>query len=164
MTRTKQILKIAINERVKKIFIKKLKDKIKDEESYREICGEKGREVDAIDDVEIDFIDLDVSARTINKKIDLNEKLLEGPFRDIMRYVIHEVSHVFQQENGEVDEGSADKSGVDYLEDDNEEEAFSFQIDYMKDHYCDDDIIKYLEQLLDHHEIFNKKNGWDNNH
>ena len=157
MNRTKQILKMAINERVKKVFIKKLKEKIKDEESYREICEEKGRDISAIDEIDIDFIDLDVSARTINKKVDLNEKLLEGPFRDIMRYVIHEVTHVFQQENGEVNEGSADKSGTDYLDDDNEEEAFSFQVDYMKDHYPDDDIIKYLEQLLDHHEIFNKK-------
>jgi len=157
LNKVSKYIQVKNKDHLKSLYKKRLKEKIKEEESYKEICEEKNKNIDSIDNIEINFIELDVSARTINQRIDLNEKLLEGPFKDVMRYVIHEVTHVFQQENGEVDEGSADKSGDDYLADDNEEEAFGFQVDYMQDHYCDDDITEYLEQLLDHHEIFNKK-------
>jgi len=157
MDRFLKINSIISNGINKKSIVRKIKTEIKEEKAYKKVCREKGRPLDAVDKVNINFVELDVSARTVNKQIDLNKQLLEGPFKDIMRYVIHEVAHVFQQENGEVNEGSADKSGDDYLDDDNEEEAFGFQIDYMKDHCADSEINEYLEQLLDHHKIFNKK-------
>lgn len=152
-----QIVSEAREDRLHESFVKKLKNKIKQEESYVKMCEEKEKSLDEIDKIDIDFIELDVSARTVDGKIDLNKQLLNGPFRDIMRYVIHEVTHVFQQIDGDVEEGSADKSGDDYLDDENEGEAFSVQVDYMQDHYPDQDIIEYLEQLLDHHKIFNKR-------
>lgn len=156
-SRKDKIFKIARKERVKNLIIKRIKKEIKNEDAYKEICKKKNKPLDIIDKVNINFIELDVSARTANARIDLNEKLLDGPFRDIMRYIVHEITHVFQQIDGDVDEGSANKSGDDYLADDNEEEAFGFQVDYMKDHYPDMEIVNYLEQLLDHHKIFNKK-------
>lgn len=92
-----------------------------------------------------------MSAKTINGLVVLNENLIEtGKWEDIMRYVIHEVVHVMQQEAGKV-QGKVDKD--EYLDDENEQEAFQAQIEYMDDHEPPEKIQQYLEQLLDHHDV-----------
>lgn len=151
---TKLSKEIPAKSKLKKIYVDRIKETIKGEKAYKELCDEKDKPIDIIDKVKISFLPMDVSARTINGEIELNEELLNSPPRDILRYVVHEMTHVFQQIDGDVQEGSANKDN--YLDDENEEEAFSFQLDFMEDYYDDDEIIQYLDDLLDHHNIFNK--------
>lgn len=132
-------------------LIKKLKDDLKRQEPFIEKCKEYDRDPDFIDSVKIFFDDLDVSAKTVNGVIILNNDLLgSGKWEDIMRYIIHESIHVMQQEAGKV-HGKVNKDK--YLDDENEQEAFQAQIEYMDDHEPPEKIQQYLEQLLDHHDI-----------
>ena len=137
-------------------LIKKLKQQLKNEEEYLEKCKEYKRDPNFVDEVSIAFDDnLDVSAKTINGEIFLNGKLFDdGEWNDQMRYIVHEIIHVMQQEAGKVNE-KVKKD--DYLDDDNEQEAFQAQISYMKDHETPEELQKYLEQLLDHHDIRGKE-------
>jgi Mlc titration factor MtfA (ptsG expression regulator) len=108
-----------------------------------------------VDEVKIHFKPIDVSAKTINGVIILNEKLIEsGDWEDVMRYVVHEMVHVMQQEDGKVN-GRVDKNR--YLDDKNEQEAFQTQLEYMDDHESHENVQLYLEQLLDHHDIKGKE-------
>lgn len=127
-----------------------MKADMKDEEEYIEMCEKYNKDTSFVDGVEITFKPLDVSAKTINGKIILNEKLLDSPWKDKMRYGIHELTHVLQQESGKVN-GKTDKE--DYLDDPNEQEAFEAQISYMKDHESPEEVQQYIEDLLDHHNI-----------
>lgn len=149
---------VIILSRVSRVFkqlVDKLKKDLKKQEPYVKKCKEYGKNLDFIDHVKIYFEPLDVSAKTINGVIVLNQELLRnGDWEDIMRYIIHESTHVFQQEAGEVD-GKVDKDK--YLDDKNEQEAFQAQIEYMDDHEPPEKIQEYLEQLLDHHDIKNPK-------
>lgn len=132
-------------------LIQKMKKQIQKEEVFLEKCKEYGRDPSFVNDAKITFEPLDVSAKTVNGDVILNEKLFEdGDWEDIMRYVLHELCHVLQQEAGKVD-GKVDKE--DYLDDDNEQEAFRTQISYMADHESPEELQEYLEQLLDHHDI-----------
>lgn len=135
--------------------LQKAKREIKDEPAYAEICEEYDVDTDAIDDVHVSFKPLDVSAKTVNGRIYLNDRLFEADdMDDIKRYIIHEFTHVLQQEAGLV-EGQVDKD--DYLDDENEQEAFQVQLEFMGDHYTPEEMQSYLEQLLDHHEIKGKE-------
>ncbi len=137
------------------LVVKDLKNKVKAEESFLEKCKEYKRDPSFIDEVHISFEPLDVSAKTVNGKIFINEKLLHGDEEERMRYVIHEAVHVMQQEDGKVD-GKSDK---DYLDDPNEQEAFKTQISYMADHENPEEVQKYIEHLLDHHNIEGRERG-----
>jgi hypothetical protein len=132
-------------------LIKRMKEDMKKQDPYLDKCKEYDKDIDFIDSIEIRFEPLDVSAKTINGVVILNENLINSDkWEDIMRYCVHETSHVFQQGAGEVD-GKVDKDK--YLDDENEQEAFRAQIEYMDDHEPPEKIQQYLEQLLDHHDI-----------
>lgn len=135
--------------------IKELKEAVKKEDEYIEKCKEYDKNINFVDSVDISFKDgLDVSAKTINEEIFLNGKLFdENSWVDQMRYIIHEIVHVMQQEAGNVD-GSHEE---DYLDDENEIEAFQAQLSYMSEHNSPEEIQEYLEQLLDHHGITGKE-------
>jgi hypothetical protein len=90
----------------------------------------------------------------VNGEIILNSKLLEGDFRDNMRYLVHEFTHCLQQEHGKVDESSKDK---DYLDDPNEKEAFKAQVDFMETAYDPEEIQVYLDGLMKHHDVRGKE-------
>ena len=135
--------------------MRELKEAIKQEEEYIEKCQEYDMPIDFVDNVPMSFDDkLEVSAKTINKEVFLNGKLFDkGDWVDLMRYVLHELIHVMQQDNGKVN-GKVDKE--DYLDDENEVEAFQAQLSYMSKHDSPEEIQKYLENLLDHHDIKGK--------
>jgi hypothetical protein len=136
-------------------LIQKIKKQIKKEESFLGKCKEYNRDPSFVDDVKIDFKPLDVSAKTVNGDVIINEQLLEkGDWDDIMRYVTHELCHVLQQEAGKVD-GVTDKE--DYLKDENEVEAFGVQVEYMDEHVPEKELQEYLEDLLDHHGVEGKE-------
>ena len=135
-------------------LIQKLKRKVKHVEPFLEKCEEYQRDKDFVDDVKITFQPLDVSAKTLNGEVILNEKMLDDDFEDVMRYTVHELCHVLQQEAGKVSE-KVDRD--DYLDDENEQEAFDAQLQYMSDHETPEEIQAYLERLLDHHDITGKE-------
>ena len=132
-------------------LIQRLKKDLKEQEPYLDRCREYDRDPSFIDEVKVYFQPLDVSAKTVNGVIILNENLIEsGKWEDIMRYLTHESIHVLQQEAGKV-QGKVDKDK--YLDDENEQEAFRTQIEYMEEHDPPKKVQEYLEQLLDHHNI-----------
>lgn len=137
-------------------LINELKKGIKKEEEYIDKCEEYDMSINFVNDVPMSFDDnLDVSAKTINKEVFLNGKLFDkGDWVDLMRYVLHELIHVMQQDNGKV-KGKVDKE--DYLDDENEVEAFQAQLSYMSKHETPQEIQEYLENLLDHHDIKGKE-------
>lgn len=144
---------VSLTKKLHKL-IEKMKEDVKKQEPYIKKCEEYGEDVDFIDNVEIKIEPLDVSAKTINGVIIINENIvLNSDWEDIEKYVIHEVSHCLQQEHGLVNEKvEKDK----YLDDKNEQEAFQVQLEYMDDHEPPEKVQKYLEQLLDHHNIKDK--------
>ena len=135
--------------------LQKAKREVKIEPAYLEICKEYDADPDVIDDVKISFVPLDVSAKTVNGRVFLNDRLFDaGDMDDVKRYIIHEFTHCLQQAEGKVD-GPVDKD--EYLDDENEQEAFQVQLEFMDDHYTPEEMQGYLEQLLDHHEIKGKE-------
>jgi hypothetical protein len=134
------------DEREKRI-VPLLRQRLKNSRLGRRICDKYGEDEDFIDTIPISFEPLDVSAKTVNGRIILNRRLLEGEFRDCLRYVLHEAVHALQQENGDV--GSGDKG--DYLDDPHEIEAFWYQLEGMDDMYSPKEVQEYLEGLMDHH-------------
>ena len=135
-------------------LIIKLKRALQKEQSFIDKCKEYDRDPSFVEDVHISFEPLDVSAKTVNGRVYLNEKLFDGgDWDDQMRYCIHECVHVAQQEAGVVD-GKVEKDS--YLDDENEQEAFQVQLEYMDEH-TPEEIQEYLEHLLDHHDIKGKE-------
>jgi hypothetical protein len=143
-----RIKKIANNKLNKRI--QKLKDIVKKEKEYIDKCKEYNKSINFIDDVNISFDpELDVSAKTVNGEIFLNKKLYNRPIEDQVRYALHELVHCLQQEAGLVDSKKTD----DYLDDENEIEAFNVQINYMKNYESPEEIQEYLEGLFNRHEL-----------
>lgn len=143
--------------------IQRAKRELKSEPAYLEICKEYNVKPDIIDGISISFKPLDVSAKTINGEVFLNERLFEsGDMIEVKRYVTHETVHVLQQNAGLVDTKTDDNDatttdGEDYLNDPNELEAFQTQLEFMDDHQSPEEIQKYIENLLDHHSIRGKE-------
>lgn len=129
-------------------LIAALRKELKGSPIARRLCDKYDESPDFIDRIPIQFAPLDVSAKTVEGKVLLNSKLLEGDFRDDMRYLVHEFTHCLQQEHGKVDDSAKDK---DYLDDPNEEEAFKAQIDFMETTYSPKEIQEYLDGLVRHH-------------
>ncbi|MFA5048998.1 MAG: hypothetical protein WC516_08295 [Patescibacteria group bacterium] len=135
--------------------IKFLKSIIKKDKVYLDKCKEYDREPSFIDDVNVYFSPIDVSAKTVNGEIFLNENLFNEPIEKQLRYLGgHEIIHVMQQEAGKVN-GKVDKE--DYLDDPNEQEAFKTQLKFQCEHESAEEIQDYIENLLDHHDIRGKE-------
>ena len=137
----------------KKELIKKIKEDVKKEKAVIDILKKYNLDKNIIDDVIIKFEPLDVSAKTVNGVIILNEKLLFADWRDIIRYVSHELTHVGQQNTSDITE----TQGNDYLDDPNEVEAFQTQLDVMEEMYNPEEIQEYLDGLMNHHNINGKE-------
>ncbi len=131
----------------KEEFINKLKSLVKKEKAMIEKTKEYEKGIDFIDDVNISYDDLDVSAKTVNGEIFLNNKLYEsGDMCDNVRYVVHELTHCLQQDAGSVNEKTSKEN---YLKDPLEIEAFQTQAEVMDEH--GQDVQEYLEHLVDYH-------------
>ena len=138
-------------------IISKIRNQLKQEGVVSEICTEHGFDTSIIDGIVIMFDPtLDVSAKTINSKISLNEKLkaddCDGePWSILMRYAIHELTHALQHM---AREGEADADdGKDYLDRDDEMEAFQNQIQFDLKERGPDAVIDYIDDLLEYHEV-----------
>ena len=118
---------------------------------------EYGVSIAHIDSVPISFCSMDVSAKTKDKEIFFNRNMLddENVVEEHIHYLFHEIIHFLQQKTGKnLEEGQEED---EYLDKVTEEEAFSVQIDEIKDSKGLSEAERYTDQLLDHHDLDGEK-------
>lgn len=136
-------------------YINDLKEKIKDHEVIQNLLDEWDVDKSVIDLIPIAFKDLEVSGRTDHGVIYLNYDVLDKDEDiDNDHYLVHEITHYFQQCYGDKPTKPAEKGK--YLDDKNEQESFQNQTEYIADEYGEDEARKYVEKVLDTHNIDDK--------
>jgi len=114
--------------------------------------------LDEIDTVHVEFADLDVSAKTKDKKIYINQSMLKPDssvsIEGIFAYFVHELTHYLQQSSHKSIDDSAN---VDYIDKPTENEAFKVQVDYKKENEGEGVAEKYVDDLMDYHDVDRKK-------
>lgn len=136
--------------------IEEAKEMLRNDNTYKNMCKDFKVSTDFIDLLPVRFGDIDVSAKTVRGIIVLNYKLLEKDnFKNNIHYLLHEVSHAFQMLKRKHPTKGADEG--EYLENEDEVEAFTYQIEYMDDNYGNDEADNYIEHLLNHHNIKERK-------
>jgi len=136
-------------------FINKGKSFIKKDKVMIKTFKEYGVDINEIDFIPTYFKDLDVSAKTDHGIVYLNYKLLtDGDFFKDFSYLIHEYTHWLQQTTGNKPTQSSDDGS--YLDNPAEQEGFQNQIDFISDHFGDEEANDYVDNLLDHHDITSK--------
>lgn len=137
-------------------LVREMKEQAKEDPVIIDKFKEYGVPLDEIDSVSVKFCPLDVSAKTKNEEIFLNEKMLadDSTVDDPTHYLIHELIHYLQQSTGK---HNCKNDNADYLDLDTEEEAFKAQIDYKKREESEEEADEYVEGLLDHHEFEGKR-------
>jgi hypothetical protein len=112
--------------------------------------------IEMLDLMPIAFADLDVSAKTVKGVVYLNYKLLcDGDFGKDYGYLIHELIHVLQQTTGSGPTKGSDDG--EYLDNEYEVESFQNQVEFMANEFGEDEAEEYVDNLLEHHEIDDKK-------
>lgn len=133
-------------------LIDAVRKKVKKSDVYRELCEEYGVDIDYIDIVPMAFDDLDVSARTDRGCIYFNYALLkDGDFENEDHYMMHELTHWVQQCFGDGPTKGSTKDS--YLDNEFEQEGFQAQTEYLSETRNDNVAEKYVEKVLDHHEV-----------
>lgn len=136
-------------------ILAKLRSFLANSSLAKEICREKNLSETFLQGVPISFDDMKESAKTVNSNIYLNRKLADKPLDMIKRYLIHELTHAVQHV---VEPGvSAKMKKKEYLDKDTEVEAFQNQIEFQKSREGKEATEKYVENLLDFHDIKGKK-------
>lgn len=140
-------------------LLSKVRDSLKESSVAKEICDEHGFSLDIIDGIPIDFEDedeLDASAKTVDARIFLNSNLMNEEFNVLMRYAIHELVHALQHmrsgEVGSVNFGKKEKKKK-YLDQEAEIKAFQKQVVFQEETKGTNDVVKYIKELLEYHEI-----------
>jgi hypothetical protein len=130
------------------------KKHIKKHPVIKRMFEEYGEPISLIDTIPMAFADLDVSAKTLRGNIYLNYRLLtDGDFFKDLGYFVHEISHVLQQTTGNRPTGSSGDKGKNYLDNEEEIEAFQNQIEYLADQFGEVEAEKYVDNLLEHHRV-----------
>ena len=128
-------------------------DDIKDHPTVLKMFDEYNVDIEEIHLIPLCFDDnLDVSARTDHAIIYLRSSLIDTP-EEIAHYLVHEITHYLQQTTGDKPTKGADYGN--YLDNDEEIEGFKNQTEYMSDTKGDDEAEKYIEQVLDYHDVDN---------
>jgi hypothetical protein len=136
-------------------IIAQVRSELKNSDIAKEICQEYNFNTDIIDGLSITFSDdLESSAKTVDSKIQLSTDLLNEGFEIIMRYAIHELVHALQHL---VLKGIDPYTNKEYLDRDDEVEAFQFQIAYDSEERGIDKVEDYVDDLLEYHEIPNSE-------
>jgi len=129
-----------------------VRGKVKESDVYKDMCKEHGVDVDYIYLIPMAFDDLEVSARTNKGCIYFNYALLEdGDFEKEDHYMIHEMTHHFQQCFGDGPTKGSTKEN--YLDNEFEQEGFQAQTEYLSETRDDETAKKYVKKVLDHHDI-----------
>jgi len=133
-------------------IINLVKDKVKESDVYLDMCKEYGVEEDYIYLIPMAFEDLEVSARTNKGCIYFNNALLEdGDFENEDHYMIHEMTHHFQQCFGDGPTKGSNKDN--YLDNKYEQEGFQAQTEYLSETRDDEAAEAYVEKVMDHHDV-----------
>lgn len=137
-------------------LINKAKKYLRNDKVWLESCKEYNVNPDIIELIPTMFGTLDVSAKTNHGIVILNYKLLcDGDFFKDFSYLIHEYRHWLQQCNGDKPTKSSEKD--EYLENPFEQDAFKNQIEYISNHFGEQEAEKYVDKLLEHHEVDDTK-------
>tara|TARA_B100000131_G_scaffold286880_1_gene297131 strand:+ start:2940 stop:3449 length:510 start_codon:yes stop_codon:yes gene_type:complete len=120
-----------------------------------EVCSEFGYDKKILLGIPISFSDdLDVSAKTTDGQMIINTGLIEEGYEIMLRYVVHELVHVFQHmENKEKIDLYPDH---EYLDRPDELQAFQYQIEFDETARGEKSVIEYIEGLLDYHNVPDK--------
>lgn len=137
-------------------LITKLKQFLKADETFQDLCKEYNQETDILDGIPVVFTgDLDVTAKTINARVFLNSSLLDEKIEIIARYLLHEITHCLQHMKKE-GEKKVKKENV-YLDRPEELEAFQYQIKFDADKRSDKKVNDYVNDLISYHKIPKEK-------
>lgn len=126
-----------------------MKERVIKDPSVQDRFKEYRVPLDRIKEVEVEFADLDVSAKTKNKKIYINKKFITGANpQDPTSYLAHEIVHYLQQLTGDT-EGHYEAR--DYLDKTTEVDAFETQVDFKARNEGEEEAEEYVDHLLDYH-------------
>lgn len=148
-------LKVAKKSQIeeKHKLLAKIRVHLKNDDMAKNLIKEYGIKSWIFDAVPLDFKEIKVTAKTVNGTIFLNPKINEMPFNIVMRYVIHEFVHVLQHITEEKDGEVEDDKKEEYLDREDEIEAFQHQIKYDAKHRGKDAAEEYTDELLEYHKI-----------
>ena len=133
-------------------ILSRVRQDLKKDSVISKLFKSKDKKISLIDGIPIDFSDeIDVSAKTINSRVILNKKLLHEPYDILYRYAVHEVVHSLQ--HIDIDGTSDNYEGFEYLDRPDELEAFQYQIESDKNRRSEEEVVEYVEDLVDYHEI-----------
>jgi len=117
-----------------------------------EVCAEFGFEKDILLGIPISFSDeLDVSAKTIDGEMSVSTELISEGYDIMLRYIIHELVHVFQHMDNKSKKDLYPEH--EYLDRPDEMQAFQYQIEFDESARGEKNVVEYIEELLDYHEI-----------
>lgn len=137
-------------------MIKKLREHLKTNEVVKKMFEEYDVDIAELDYIPMMFGNLDVSAKTDHGVIIYNYKLLaDGDFFKDFSYGVHEMTHWLQQTTGTKPTKSSDEGS--YLQNPFEQEGFANQVEYIADQQGEDEAEEYVDDLLEHHDVKNKK-------
>jgi hypothetical protein len=137
-------------------LLKKMREALKKDETVQKMFKEFDVEIEEIDYIPMKFGKLDVSAKTDHGILIFSWKLLcDADFLEDYSYGVHEITHWLQQTTGTKPTQSADDG--EYLDNPYEQEGFQNQVQYIAEHQGEEEAEKYVDDLLEHHEIENKK-------
>lgn len=146
--------KKKIEEKTK--MVAKVKQFLKADETYHDLCKEYNQKPEIIEGVPVVFTpDIDVTAKTIDAKVFLNSSLLDEKLEIIARYLLHELTHCFQHMEKE-GKRKVRKNKI-YLNRPEELEAFQYQIKFDADKRSDKKVNEYVNDLLSYHKIPKEK-------
>lgn len=135
-----------------KRMLDKMRKRLKEDEVVQNMFKEYNLDIEEIDYIPMAFKTLDVSAKCDHAVIYFNWKLLcDGNFTKDWSYAVHEMTHFCQQTTGNVPTQGADDGS--YLDNPAEQEGFQNQVEYIANHEGEGEAKKYVENLLDHHDI-----------
>ncbi len=136
--------------------IKRLKEELKKEPIAKRLFKKYDRPISDVDKMSVEFVPLDVSAKTIDGDIFLNENMKDKSDEHILAYLLHESAHFCQHlSNKCLDEESI--TDDNYLDNPSEQEAFRAQLDYKLDNESKEEVKDYLTQLFDRYDLSRKE-------
>lgn len=147
-----QMRKLSSRDYDTSALIEKMRGVAKSDLGIKEKFKEYNIPLDDINGVHIEFADIDVSAKTKDGRIYLNNKLLDDsdPLEASVHYVIHELVHVLQQKTNKT---HLENESNDYLDKPTEEEAFCLQVDFKRREEGEEEAEEYVDGLLSHHNL-----------
>jgi hypothetical protein len=141
-------------------MIEQLKDEIRNDPVIKKVFKDYDIDFSEFDMIPICVAQLPVSARTDHAVIYLNEGLLkEEDFLKNAHYLVHEMTHWCQQTTGNKPTPGSDAD--DYLYNPAEVESFQNQTQYISHSIGDEAAEEYINQVLDKHEVTDKKERKD---